>query len=161
MCQKYELFDALKLCEAPIKKTLASSNICSGYAQALLLDMEAVINFCEKKIKQKAYEILDSVDFLKCDQKILGKIIPLVAPKCSASVIVDACMDWAKAKCERDNLEDTPENLKAQLKDLIDLIPFDELDSKQFTRHTKTYKRFFVEDELEAIISKTFAKKSK
>lgn len=76
-------------------------------------------------------------------------------------VVVDASMAWAKAECKRKKVIQTPENLKVQLNHSLDRIPFAELDSEQFSHHTKTYKRFFNEDESEAIISKVMSKRAK
>ncbi|XP_055308832.1 BTB/POZ domain-containing protein 1-like [Sitodiplosis mosellana] len=159
LCKKYAINEGLKLCETPMQMSLRINNTCTGYAVAILLGMENVVEFCEREIKHKATEILKSTDFLKCDHKLFDKILQLLTRDCgsmttSASVIVDACMAWAKAKCARDNLDNTSANLKAQLKDSIDCIPFDELSSEQFSHHIETYKRFFVENELEAIILK-------
>lgn len=154
MCKKYELADSLKLCKAPMRNSLTIHSMCYGYGVDLLLEMENIIKYCEQEIKENASEILKSADFLECTHQLFDKNLRLVLPECSASDVVDASMAQTKAKCERDNLEATSDNLKAQLNSSFDRIPFAELDSEQFLRHTKTYKRFFVEDELEAIIFK-------
>ncbi|XP_055304166.1 kelch-like ECH-associated protein 1B [Sitodiplosis mosellana] len=154
LCKKYEVNDGLELCKSPMEMSLTINNMCSGYSVALLLEMKSTVEFCKREITQKATEILKSANFLECDHKLFENIIQLSSSKCSAMVVVDACMAWAKAECDRENLEHTSANLKAQLKDTIDCIPFAELNSEEFAWHTKTYERFFDEDELEAIILK-------
>ncbi|XP_055308831.1 BTB/POZ domain-containing protein 6-A-like [Sitodiplosis mosellana] len=161
LCKKYQVNDGLKLCEFPMQQSLAINNMCSGYATAKLLEMENVIKFCEKEIKQKATEVLKSFDFLECDYKLLDKILQLVSSKCSAPAIVDACMAWAKAKCVRNGRSTTDSNLKLQLNGLFHRIPFDDLSPEQFYQHRKTYKRFLDEDDLESIVMKTLSKKAK
>lgn len=159
LCKKYEVNNGLKWCEAPMKQSLTIYNWCSTYAVASLLEMSNVIEYCEKEIKKNTAEVLKSDDFLECDQKVVDKILQLVSSKCSASVVVDACMAWTKAKCERKNLELTSANLKAQLKPFFHQIPFADLDSEQFSHHTKAYKQFFTEDELQAMLLNVMSSK--
>lgn len=160
LCKKYELNDGLSLCEDPMKKTLTIDSMCSGYASVKLLEIENIVEYCEQQIKQKASEVLKSADFLECDPKKFDEILQLVSSECSASVIVNGCMAWAKAECGRKNVSSTPANLKVQLKGSFDRIRFDKLDSDKFSRFTSTYKQFFDENELLAIILKVMPKKS-
>ena len=164
LCKKYQVTDnAFKLCEYQMQKSLSIINMCTGYAVALLLEMHGVIQYCERLIKVKATKILKSDDFLNCDEQLLEKILQLVtvSPKCSASVIVDACMAWAKVKCQRKNLEQTPANLNLQLKGLLHRIPFDELHPDQFAQHCESNNHFLDKDDLEAIIVKMLAKQAR
>lgn len=154
LCKKYEVNDGLTLCETPMRHSLTINNMCTGYATAKLLEMESVIELCEQNIQQNAAEILNSTDWLECNHETMDNILQLVSSKCSASEIVDACMNWAKAKCERENVEQTSVNLKAQLKGIVERMPFVELNWEQFSEHITKYKRFLAEDELEAIILK-------
>lgn len=161
LCKKYAVDYGLKLCEYPMQQSLTISNMCKGYAVATLLEMEGVVKFCEGEIKQKATEVLKSVDFLECDYKMLDKILQLVSSNCSASVIVDACMNWAEAECGRKKKPATDPFLKIQLKGLLDRIPFHELSPEEFSLHRKTYKRVLDENYLESIIMKTLPRKAK
>ncbi|XP_055305907.1 BTB/POZ domain-containing protein 3-like [Sitodiplosis mosellana] len=161
LCKKYEMADALKRCEAPMQKSLKINNMCTGYSVALLLEMKNVIEFCEREIKEKPTEVLKSTNFLECDHKLLDKILQLVSSKCSASVIVDACMAWAKAECEHKNVRISPASLKTQLKDSLERIPFAELTKGQFAEFIAAYNGFFLKKDLEEIILEVMSKKAK
>lgn len=149
LCKKYQVDYGLKLCESPMQQSLTIDNMCKGYSVATLLEMENVVKFCEVEIKQKATDVLKSADFLQCDYKVLDKVLGLVSSNCSASMIVNACMNWAKAECGRKKKPATHPFLKLQLKGLLDRIPFDDLSPEEFLEHRKTYKRFLDEDDLE------------
>ncbi|XP_055305911.1 BTB/POZ domain-containing protein 6-like [Sitodiplosis mosellana] len=154
LCKKYEVTEALKLCEEPLQKSFTIDEMCSGYALAILLELTNTMQFCEVMIIQHGDEILKLASFLECNCDTLDNIILLVASKCSASDRVDACMAWAKAECERKNLEETPANLKAQLGHSFANIPFAELNRNQFQQFMATYNGFLNESDLAEIVSK-------
>ncbi|XP_055307982.1 BTB/POZ domain-containing protein 6-like isoform X1 [Sitodiplosis mosellana] len=163
LCKKYEVADGLSVCESPLVAYLITNldDMCLNYGKALNLNVPSAIRNCGLKIGENAFEVLKSSSFLKCDRKLLDKILEIVASKCSPSVIVESCMAWAKAECVRQQLDITTVNLKAQLKNSLNRIPFDKLSTEQFSQHINTYKRFFVEDELESLVLTAMSKKAK
>lgn len=161
LCKKYVVIDGLSLCEAPMKKSLTINNMCSGYAMAKLLEIENIIKYCGEGIKENSSKILKSPEFLSCNHKQFDDILQLLSPGCKASAIVHGCMSWAKSECGRKNISSTSANLKVQLIGSFDRIPFSKLNSDRFSQFTNTYKQFFDEDELLAIILKIMPKKVK
>lgn len=161
LCHKYEMSDALKVCESVLQSVLTTKNMCSGYALSLLLYLESTIEFCEKQIVEKSREILNSTDFLACDRNTLDKILKLVLLTCDPSTIVESSMAWAKAECERNKLESTPSNLRTQLNDSFHRIPFADLSKEQFSQLVGCYKRFFNDDDWKEIVLQTLPKRAK
>ncbi|XP_055307980.1 BTB/POZ domain-containing protein 6-B-like [Sitodiplosis mosellana] len=162
LCKKYEMVEALKLCEDPLQRSFTIDGMCSGYELAILLDLTDTIQFCEQKIIQHAESILKSTSFLECNRDLIDQIIQLVIPELelklkvgSAWVIVNAYMAWTKAECERNNLEETTANLKAQLGQSLANIPFVDLNAEQFGRFIATYNGLLNESDLITIIQKT------
>lgn len=160
LCKKYELADALKLCEIPLQMSFTIDDMCSRYKLALLLEIPSTIQFCEQKIQSNADKILKSTSFLKCDREMVDKIIQLVTSEVNASERVFAYIAWAKAACGRKNLEETAENLKAQLGQSFERIPFDEMIMEKFEQFTTIYNDFLSEFEKTSIISKIMKKKN-
>lgn len=76
--------------------------------------MEKGVQFCERKIRMKAIDVLKLDDFFDCDQQLFQNVLQLISSKCRASIIIDACMNWAKAECQHENLDFSSENLRAQ-----------------------------------------------
>lgn len=138
LCKKYSYQDGLITCET-----------------AMLLDLHDYVQFCENRIKIFAKQICSSVGFLETDRELFNTVIKLlIESDCNSSVIVNACMNWAKAKCEQNDVESTTANLKKQIKDIIGLMPFDKLKYHQFRKFTFNYEDFFAKDEYDLIVSK-------
>lgn len=60
-------------------------------------------------------------------------------------------MEWARVKCDRINFEKSANNLRSQLAEMLDRIPFGKLTYEQFYQHTVTYDGFFNAEEIKAI----------
>ncbi|XP_055301678.1 BTB/POZ domain-containing protein 6-like [Sitodiplosis mosellana] len=147
LCKMYDMKKCTKICETVFQKSLTIDDMCFGYGFALLLEREYLVNFCELKIKENARRIMESKSFLEADRSLLEKILILVSSdwsNWSALEIVIAWIEWAKAECGRNNLEASPANLRSQLGELFDRIPFEKLTLEEFSQH----KEFFNADEI-------------
>lgn len=160
LCKRYNVVDGLKACEDPLKKSLTIANMCTVYEAALFLELGDAVQFCEKRIKSNAKAVLKSASFLKCDRELLDKILQLMPSNGSASLVVNACMEWAKAECMRTNVEAKSINLKAKLQYSFGRIPFDELGPDELVQFISTYSGFFDKATLKSIIVKTMAENS-
>ncbi|XP_055305928.1 BTB/POZ domain-containing protein 6-B-like [Sitodiplosis mosellana] len=160
LCKKYEV-DGLKICADLMQKALKVSNVCSTYAAARSLKMEKLSKVCEKEISQNGAEVLKSADLLGCEHAVFDKILQLVLPLCRAAAIVNACMAWAGAECQRSKKHPTPANMKSKLKDSFDRIPFDKLSREQFSQYINKHKRMLDDNDWESIVMKLMTKKSK
>lgn len=156
LCKKYETNEFLKPCEIALQNSLTMDEMCWGYSIAQLLEQENLRKFCEEKIKTYAAKTIKSDSFLECNGTTLNKIMALVASDWGVLERVIAYMEWSKAKCNRKNLDSSPNNLRNQLKDVFDKIPFGELNTQQLSQHVAQYKGFFTAEELEEL----FVKKS-
>ncbi|XP_031633721.1 BTB/POZ domain-containing protein 6-A-like, partial [Contarinia nasturtii] len=156
LCHKYEVADGLLLCETGMLKTLSvTDNMCSGYELALLLELQKVIKFCEQKITESLEGVLNSIDFLNCNEVMLKRIVQLVQlSKGSASLIVNGCMAWANNKCQQKNVETTTENLKKEFGSLLVEIPslVAELSKEEFAQFAVSNKGLLSDIDLERII---------
>lgn len=143
-------------CEA----TLTMDNICWGYELAILLDLDRLRKFCERKISENTKEIFQSSSFLSCESNLLRQILRLNCLKCDESVIFDGCINWAKVKCKENGLDETNmQNIRAQLGDLINEIRFGRMKIEHFYSRFVSHEHFFTEIEFKEIISKIALKK--
>lgn len=143
LCKKYEMNEFLMECEKTLKKSLTLNDMCVGYSIALLLEQKNLLEFCGQQIKKNPKEVIKSESFLECGRNLLEKILTLVSSDWNASDKVIANMEWAKAECKRNNLDASPENLRNQLGDLFNRIPFEKLTLEQFNQHFITYTGLF------------------
>lgn len=68
-------------------------------------------------------------------------------------------MEWAKAECARNILKTSSINLRVQLGELFNRIPFCKPNIEEFTTHITVCKGFFTVDELECNIEQIVAQK--
>lgn len=132
LCNKYELLDGLKICEVPLQNSLTNVDMCWGYELAIFLELDQLRQFCEQKIQEFAMEIVTSESFLLCNRKSLEKFMELIKFRCCPVMIINALMDWAKAECDRNNIEKTFENIRTELGDLFKTAPFGDISMEQF-----------------------------
>lgn len=157
LCKTYETDEFLESCEIVFRDSITLDGMCWGYGIAQLLQQKRLSKFCGEKIKANATAIMKSESFLDCDSEFLSKILALVSSDWSVLERVFACMAWSKAECNRKNLEANPLNLRDQLKDVFNQIPFDELTTQQLSKHAATYSGFFTADELETLFIETLS----
>lgn len=157
LCKTYGMNEYMKACETTLRKSLTINDMCFGYGIALVLEQTNLIEFCERKIKNKANarEIMKSDSFLESDRISLERILKLVLSNWSALETIHACMEWAKADCDRNKLESNSKNLRNQLGELFNLLPFDKLTLKEFTQlNSVAYFDFFDTQETKEINQK-------
>lgn len=155
LCKKYDMKECMTVCETTLQNSLTMDDMCFGYSIAVLYEQENLTKFCEQRIiNTSAREIIKSESFLECERNLLEKILMLVSSKWSALEVVIACMEWAKAQCDRNNLELKPSNIRYQLGELFNWIPFENLTLEQFSQHFITYSGFFDLDEIGTINKK-------
>lgn len=153
LCRKYKVSDGLRLCEIPLKSSLTIDNICWAYAIALDFDLMNLRTFCEEQIQNHPADVLASKSFLSCAPKILNKILEFAWPKCTAPVIVDACMEWATSDIgpNRSNILDA--NPRHKLGTLFNRIPFAGISINQLFKYTwlAKYDGIFTDQEIRII----------
>lgn len=152
LCKKYQVDDALKICETLIKSSISIDEMCCRYGIAKHLDLDDLRNYCHEKIQENTPDILKSASFLASNHALVGEIMGLLSRENYANEIVNGYMEWAKAECTRKNLETNSVNLRAQLGDLYDQMPFDKMTMGQFSYHTVAHSGFFNVNEIETII---------
>lgn len=146
LCVKYEMIEFLKPCEIALQESLTMDEMCWGYNT---VQLENLSRFCGEKIKMNPQKIIKSESFLECDRKSLSKIMALVSLYWNNLTKVIAYMEWSKAQCNRNDLDSSSMNLRNQLKDVFNEIPFDKLNTQQLSQHIAAYKGFFTAEELE------------
>lgn len=167
LCKKYELTVDSAACEDSLMNTLSFDDICWSYGVASHLDLEKLTKLCIDIIQDCFDEILGCQSFLECDKKLFTQILSIYSPFpnssnpnlsgtpnwCAVNKVF-ACMEWAKAECSRNNLENNSQNIRTQLGDLYHQIPFDRLKMDELHQFVVTYREFFSIDEFESLILK-------
>lgn len=120
LCKKYGVPDSFETCTLFLIKCMRSDNICLGYGLGVLHEQKKLIDFCEREIEKDATAIIQSSSFLQCDRELVSRIIHMDTPSCSDMDKIKASVAWAKAECDRKNIDSTrPKNQREQLGDIL------------------------------------------
>lgn len=83
-----------------------SYNLCWGYRLALLYEIKTLREFCKQRISVNAKKLFATADFMQCDREVLLQILKVSTLNCSDIELLDACVSWAEAACQRKNVND-------------------------------------------------------
>lgn len=131
--KKYEVPNCVDTCSTFLIQRLTMDTVCFGYGLGVLFEQRDLIKFCEQRIQRDPQTIFSSSTFLECDRILLRRILHMNIPSCSDTQKIEACIAWAKAACERKNVDSTePKNQRYELGDLFTEMPFQWLRPDEF-----------------------------
>lgn len=117
--------DIFSECDVFLKNSVTIDTMFFGYQLALLYDLKHLKAICSEEICVHAESVLKSSSFLNFPFEYLQIIMQNDALACEEIDIFNACINWAKAACIRNNLDPSnEENLRNQLQDLVHQIRF-------------------------------------
>lgn len=95
------------------QKNLSVPNVMIAYHMAIFLRKDRLENLCEKYIQIYTDEILRSTTFLRCNRRIIGRILGLDILQCDEIELFNAYVKWAQALCRKTGLDaDNSEHVK-------------------------------------------------
>lgn len=151
--------DFLICCSRFLEQKLTTENIIWGYGLAIRFDRDRMKSFCEQKISAAAADVLKSNSFFECDRSVLGHLLQLDTLKCDESLVLAACLAWAKASAERKELDGrNTQVLREELADLLYDIRFKSMTIDSFSMIIASYGGFFSGTEFEEIIQMIVSK---
>lgn len=142
---------AQRFCEKFLQSQLQPHKVCSNLHLAQFYSLKHLHKDCLVTAKEKTRDIFDSPSFVNCRQSALKFILQLTELSCDESVVFDACIKWAKANCNKQNIDATANNLRDQLGDCFSLIRFKEMSMGEFIIRFTSNKGLFTSTELEDI----------
>lgn len=150
LAHKYLVNGCYTVCDEFLKH-LPVQDVCFTFELALLYDRSELVEFCEQEIRKFTEEVFDSDGFKTCSKAILERILKMDYLGCHENRVLDACVNWAKAACEKANEDPSMENLRKQLignSDCFRLIQFGNMNKKTVNDSVLSYPQLFTRDEL-------------
>lgn len=151
LCDFYDVSDCFEKCVEFLECQLSSENIVWGYQLAVMFNNQKLKNFCEKHIPLLIDLVLKSDEFLQCDQKLLQHILNIDSLNCKEADLFEACIAWAKASCQKKELDDNDSNnLREQLGDCFHLIRFGAMEDEEIDKilSNEVFVGLFTRDDL-------------
>lgn len=152
LASRYKVADWFKVCEQLFERYLPVDYACLGLELAHKFNRFVFMEKMQDKICRHPFILFNSDSFMYCDLKMLKLILQVkkLGRICPGAVF-DACIEWATERCEKANLDPSCENLKKQLGECWNLIPYKKMESRDMLVCMKKYKGLFNEQELTAL----------
>lgn len=136
LCNKYCMAECLVVCGSFWAKHLAFDDICYAYHWAIFFGEPEFQQFCERKISAYPQLVFESSSFLRCEYSVLKHILEIDSLLCDESMVLGACLTWARHACARDGLNaKCTANLRVYLKDALYKIRYSSMTLKEFHAH--------------------------
>lgn len=151
---KYLMNDCLETCGNFYAKHLTIENVCWGYDLAITYNIQSLKKNCELRISCFSETIFETNDFLHCRYDVLKHIVKLDSLSCGESVVLGACLNWARNKCaERELDANKTENIRQILKDVLYEIRYGSMKNTDYIHYINIYQGLFTNwDECEDIM---------
>ncbi len=129
LAKKYDVEDVAARCVTFMIQHMFVEHVTDWLYCALQFDLEALTSACQAVISERTIDVLRSEAFLRCEQKTLANILNLNSIECSEVELFDASIEWAKASCQRKNINATDyRNIGKELDNCLKLIRFTAMD---------------------------------
>lgn len=146
LTNKYCMPECLAVCGSSWAKHLTFDDICWAYHWAIFYDEKEFKEFCERKISAFPQLVFESSSFLRSDHIVLDHILQLDSLLCDETIVLGACLEWARHACERDglNANDT-KNVRHYLKESLYKIRFGSMTTREFREHMDANEGLFAD----------------
>ena len=121
-------------CEKFLESHLNPCNVCSILENGVFFERNDLIKKSLVKIQRNAYLVFQSESFKNISTKSLQMILQLDELNATEIDVFKACVEWAKAECQRKNLGNTAGNLRSVLELSLPLIRFPTMSLDEFSQ---------------------------
>lgn len=122
VAKKFQLRRLSVVCQEFLKNGVTVDNVCTLFSKAQHL--EEVRTIAYSFIEDKAKEVLKSDGFYNLSKDCVKQILSSGQLNIDEIEIFSACTSWSVAECKRQNLEESIDNKKNILEDLLPLVRF-------------------------------------
>lgn len=132
LAAEYDVKKVLESCVAFAQKHLSIDNVVDTSNISFWYNISSLQDECTQFFVMHAMGVLQSPTFLRCNVEMLLYLLKNYPLICESAFLIDRCIDWAKQQCLTKNLDCTMENVRAELSDCFEYMPFNQLNHQQF-----------------------------
>jgi BTB/POZ domain-containing protein 3/6 len=130
--KKYLVSTLASACVSYLETSLNELNACLLLSQSRLFEEENLTTRCWEVIDAQAELALSSEGFVDIDEKTLRFILMRDTLNAKELSVFSALLRWSSNECYKQEVEDTPENQRTAMKDLIYLVRFPTMTLDEF-----------------------------
>lgn len=144
LTNKYCMPECLAVCGIFWAKNLKFDDICWAYHWAIFYQEQEFIEFCERKISAYPQLVFESNSFLRCEHIVLDHILEIDSLLCDETIVLGACLKWARNACIRDALNPNDVNhLQSKLKNSLYKIRYGSIKPTEFREYMDSHDGLF------------------
>ena len=129
---KFQLDHLQSKCAQFLRGKINNKNFASHGKEAVNFGSEEYVKMVQGFFGQNTSQLLKEDGLFGCPQKVISALCSNDEINCSELELFQFCITWEKRKCLMSNTEETPENLRSTLGDIIDKIRFSSMDNSDF-----------------------------
>lgn len=157
LAHKYNVEDLVSNCESFMITSLSVHNVLGYYSGAVRFGRHSLQVECKNLFSRSPERILRLPSFPECDAKTLATFLPNVPQSYEAAKVFDACITWAKQKCQQNGRDETNMmNLRNELGDCFRIIRFEQMSFEAMASRFAPYISLFTKDESDDILKNLF-----
>ncbi|CAL8096181.1 unnamed protein product [Orchesella dallaii] len=138
LAKKYDVSRLIILSADFIKSNISTKNVVSVLLSADALGEVSISAQARQFLRRNISYVIHEEDFLQLNAEELCQIFGSDELVVSELELFNATLHWASEECKRQKLEQTPQNYRHAMKDVLPLIRFPLMDRKEFTFHVAT-----------------------
>ncbi|XP_045166432.2 BTB/POZ domain-containing protein 6-like isoform X2 [Mercenaria mercenaria] len=131
--KKYSVHKLVHECLRFLDKGSSPENICDILEQAHIYDEEEFQEKSVRYILENAGYVLKSSSFLELCHTCVKKVVTCDELQADERTVLEAVTRWGEHRCKKQNLENSNENLRTVLGDILYLVRFPLLGETYFT----------------------------
>lgn len=149
LADKYNVRTCIELLEPNIMQRTTTTNLCTFLDLALRFNLNILKSHCLTTICSNTTKLLKTKAFLNCSKDVLRTVLTVDRIDCSESDLFNACINWAKHKCEMNGKNPSHDtDIRDELGDCLYLIRFGAMEPLEISKCISRNKELFTGPEL-------------
>ncbi|XP_065332140.1 BTB/POZ domain-containing protein 6-B isoform X1 [Cloeon dipterum] len=122
VAKKYMVPHLAKACVSYLETSLTAKNACLLLSQSRLFEEPELMQRCWEVIDAQAEMALHSEGFVDIDLNTLESVLSRETLNCKETALFEAAISWARAECQRREIDPTAQNVRGVLGKALFLV---------------------------------------
>lgn len=135
--KKYGVQNLIDKCLNTLKKNMIPENVCTVMENAHIFGNDNLKSRCFNLIIQETERVLESRDLAELCNECLISIVKEDSIPVAEELVFQAVLRFAKDKCVKNALEESPDNMRHMVADVIPHVRFPLMSAEYFSDHVE------------------------
>lgn len=135
--KKYAVQNLIDKCLNTLKRNMVPENVCTVMENAHVFGNDNLKARCFSLIIQETARVLEATDLAELCNECLISIVKEDSIPVAEELVFQAVLRFAKDKCVRNALEESPDNMRQMVADVIPHVRFPLMSAEYFSEHVE------------------------